>query len=206
MTTLMRNRPSFGKKTRALAAAVAVTAGLSVTACTSDDDAADDDGAATETTAEQTEDSAPMPTAEELGGIIDRAVDPELSAEEKVDTVENGEEAAELFDVMTASQQDSGATFEVVEPVLQGMVPDTVQVTMNMVAPEEEPQPIQGVEFVHEDGQWKLSQSWACTLVSNVAPDQVPASCEPFLDEVPDEELPEGDMPAEDVPAEEPAA
>lgn len=202
MTTLMRNRPSFGKKTRALAAAVAVTAGLSVTACTSDDDA--DDGSAGQTTAEQTQETEPLPTAEELGVIIDRAVDPELSAEEKVDTVENGEEAAELFDVMTASQQDSGASFEVVEPVLQGLQPETVEVTMMMHVPEQEPQQIQGVEFVQQDGQWKLSQAWACTLVSNVAPDQVPASCEPFLDDAPDEGMPEEDMP-EDMPAEEPA-
>ncbi|WP_312978162.1 hypothetical protein [Corynebacterium sp.] len=184
------------KRTRAIAAAVALTAGLSATACSSDD--ADDNNTAAETTAEQTTEQTPLPTAQELGEILDRAVAPDIPADEKADTVENGEQAVELFDVMTASKQESGATFEVIDPVMPGIVENTVETTMNMTLPDQEPQLIQGVKFVNDNGQWKLSQEWACTLVSNVAPDQVPETCAPFLEDAP---APEGDAPAQDAPA-----
>ncbi|MGN0095767.1 MAG: hypothetical protein ACI38U_06855 [Corynebacterium sp.] len=185
------------KRTRAIAAAVVLTAGLSATACSSDDA---DDNTAAETTAEQTTEQTPLPTAQELGEILDRAVAPDVPAEEKADTVENGEQAVELFDVMTASKQESGATFEVIDPVMPGTVENTVETTMNMTLPDQEPQLIQGVKFVDDNGQWKLSQEWACTLVSNVAPDQVPDTCAPFLEDAPapagDAPAPEGDAPA----------
>lgn len=184
------------KRTRAIAAAVALTAGLSATACSSDD--ADDNNTAAETTAEQTTEQTPLPTAQELGEILDRAVAPDIPADEKADTVENGEQAVELFDVMMASKQESGATFEVIDPVMPGIVENTVETTMNMTLPDQEPQLIQGVKFVNDNGQWKLSQEWACTLVSNVAPDQVPETCAPFLEDAP---APEGDAPAQDAPA-----
>ena len=179
------------KRTRAIAAAVAVTAGLSVTACSSDD--ADDN--ASETTAQETVEQAPLPTAQELGEILGRAVDPGVPAEEKADTVENGEQAVELFDVMMKSQQESGATFEVVDPILPGITPQEVTATMNLIQPDAEPVRMDGVKFVNDNGQWKLSQEWACTLVSNVAPDQIPDSCAPFLEDAP-APAPEGEAPA----------
>lgn len=188
------------KRPRALAAVIALTAGLSVTACSSDDS---DDGSS-DTTAAQTTETTPLPDAQELGDILARAVDPGVPAEEKADTVENGEEAVDLFDVMIQSQQESGATFEVVDPILPGNTPQEVMATMNLIQPDAEPVRMDGVKFVNDNGQWKLSQEWACTLVSNVAPDQVPDSCAPFLEEAPDPAA-EQDAPAED-PAAEPAA
>ncbi|MGO1379764.1 MAG: hypothetical protein ACTH2Y_00760 [Corynebacterium sp.] len=188
------------KRPRALAAVIALTAGLSVTACSSDDS---DDGSS-DTTAAQTTETTPLPDAQELGDILARAVDPGVPAEEKADTVENGEEAVDLFDVMMQSQQESGATFEVVDPILPGNTPQEVMATMNLIQPDAEPVRMDGVKFVNDNGQWKLSQEWACTLVSNVAPDQVPDSCAPFLEEAPDPAA-EQDAPAED-PAAEPAA
>ncbi|WP_369803727.1 hypothetical protein [Corynebacterium sp. CNJ-954] len=185
------------KRTRAIAAAVVLTAGLSATACSSDDA---DDNTAAETTAEQTTEQTPLPTAQELGEILDRAVAPDVAAEEKADTVENGEQAVELFDVMIQSQQESGATFEVVDPILPGVTPQEVTATMNLIQPDAEPVRMDGVKFVNDNGQWKLSQEWACTLVSNVAPDQVPDTCAPFLEDAPapagDAPAPEGDAPA----------
>lgn len=188
------------KRPRALAAVIALTAGLSVTACSSDDS---DDGSS-DTTAAQTTETTPLPDAQELGDILARAVDPGVPAEEKADTVENGEQAVDLFDVMIQSQQESGATFEVVDPILPGNTPQEVMATMNLIQPDAEPVRMDGVKFVNDNGQWKLSQEWACTLVSNVAPDQVPDSCAPFLEEAPDPAA-EQDAPAED-PAAEPAA
>ncbi|MGP9725077.1 hypothetical protein ACT3SZ_13785 [Corynebacterium sp. AOP40-9SA-29] len=189
------------KRPRALAAVIALTAGLSVTACSSDDS----DDSSSETTAAQTTETTPLPDAQELGDILARAVDPGVPAEEKADTVENGEQAVDLFDVMIQSQQESGATFEVIDPILPGNTPDEVMATMNLIQPDAEPVRMDGVKFINDNGQWKLSQEWACTLVSNVAPDQVPESCAPFLEEAPDPAA-EQDAPAEDVPAAEPAA
>jgi hypothetical protein len=189
------------KRTRAIAAAVAITAGLSVTACSSDDEGGD---TAAETTTQQTTEQTAMPTAQELGEILARAMDPGVPAPEKADTVENGEEAVELFDVMMQSQQESGATFEVVDPVLPGITPQEVMATMNLLQPDEEPVRMDGVKFVNDNGQWKLSQEWACTLVSNVAPDQVPETCAPFLGDAP-APAPEGEAPAPEGEAPAPA-
>lgn len=189
------------KRPRALAAVIALTAGLSVTACSSDDS----DEGSSDATAAQTAESTPLPDALALGEILDRAVAPGVPAEEKADTVENGEQAVDLFDVMTASKEESGATFEVIDPVMPGLEPNTVETQINMTLPDQEPQLIQGVKFVDDNGQWKLSQEWACTLVSNVAPDQIPGSCAPFLEEAPDPAA-EQEAPAEDAPAQDPAA
>ena len=39
----------------------------------------------------------------------------------------------------------------------------------------------ENVEFIYQDETWKLSQSWACTLITNtVAPEQVPQMCLDF--------------------------
>lgn len=158
----------------------------------------------TETTATTTSEIAAIPTAMELNDVLARATDPNLPPEEKALTVEDGEEATELFDVMTRSKQESGAALEVVEPVLPGYAPDSVLAGVNFILPEQQPQLIEGVEFVNVDGQWKLSQTWACELVKNVAPDQVPPMCLPEGVEPPPP-APEGDPAAPDAPPAEPA-
>ncbi|MDN5723893.1 MAG: hypothetical protein L0H20_13015, partial [Corynebacterium sp.] len=112
------------KSTRLFAAAVAVSAGLSLAACSSDDDDSNgsDNAAGTTTAAENTQEIQP-PTAQELQDILDRAVDPAVPAEEKTDSVEGGEEAVELFDVMTRSKEESGATLQDVDPFMPGISP-----------------------------------------------------------------------------------
>ncbi|MFD5867662.1 hypothetical protein ACFWGD_03470 [Corynebacterium sp. NPDC060344] len=179
---------------------IAGATALSLAAC-------GDNGEGTEettTTTTSASEVAAFPTAMELNDILARATDPALPAEEKAQTVENGEDAAELFDVMTRSKQESGATLEVVEPVLPGYTPDAVLAGVNFILPEQPPQLIEGVEFRNIDGQWKLSQTWACTLVQNVAPDQVPPMCLPEGVEPPPP-APEGDPAAPDAPPAEPA-
>lgn len=136
---------------------------------------------AAETTATETTETAAapaLPTADELNGILAKATDPNVPLEEKVNTVQGGEQAPELFEVMAASQAESGAQFQVVNPVLPGYTPDSVLASVNFILPESEAQPAENVEFIYEDETWKLSQSWACTLITNtVAPEQVPQMC-----------------------------
>ncbi|MDY6049573.1 MAG: hypothetical protein SPI77_03265 [Corynebacterium sp.] len=119
-----------------------------------------------------------LPTAEDLNAVLKKATDPAVPVEEKVTTVQGGEAVPEIFPLMTQSQQESGANFTVVPPVLPGYAPDSVLTTVSFTLPGMAPQAADNVEFVNEAGTWKLSQQWACTLVENtVTPEQVPAMC-----------------------------
>ena len=170
---------------RISAAALATAAGLALAACSSDEEENNAPDSAATTQAESTEgseggDSATpeQPTAADLNAVLATATDPAASEEDKVATVQGGETAPELFETMAASKAETGATFEVVDPVLPGYAPQSVLATVNFSVPEEPGQTADNVEFVYEDGKWKLSQSWACTLITNtVAPEQVPAMC-----------------------------
>lgn len=136
---------------------------------------------ATTTASTSTTQAAPvaeLPSAAELNTVIQRAADPALPIEERQQTVQGGQTVPELFDVMSQSQSQSGATFQVVDPVLPGFEPNQVLAAVNLTAPGSEPTLINDVTFVHEDGHWKLSQQWACNLISSTLPqEQVPAMC-----------------------------
>ena len=191
------------KVPKLVAAAAAAVAGLalSLTACSEDSDT-------TETTASSqaaSSEAAPvaeMPTAEELNAVLQRAADPNLPIAERANTVQGGETTPELFDLMTQSQQESGANFQVVDPVLPGYTANSVLATVNFTRPNAESQLAEDVEFINEGGQWKISQSWACFLVSNtLAPEQVPDMCKTGAPaEAPAEQAPE-EAPAEQAPA-----
>lgn len=186
----------------------AVGLSLSLVACGDNGDTeADPDNQGT--TAEETSSSAPsveVPSADELNTVLATATNPEATPEERVGTVQGGAEVdPALFDTLIASQEESGAQFQVVDPVLPGYTPESVLATVNFTLPEREPNVAENVEFIWEDEQWKLSQSWACTLVTNtVPPEQVPAMCQdPSMGE--DAEAP-AEAPAEDEqPADAPA-
>ena len=120
-----------------------------------------------------------LPTAEELNGILVLAADSNAPIEQRTQTVQNGEAAPELFEVMAKSKMESGAEFQVVQPILPGYTPNSVLATVNLILPDREAQPAENVEFINENGSWKLSQTWACTLITNtVAPEQVPGICQ----------------------------
>lgn len=183
----------------------ALGAALAMSACSSDDGNGGTTSATgtVETTATDTttEAAAPaLPTADELNAILARATDPNVPLEEKVNTVQGGETAPELFETMAASQAESGAQFQVVNPVLPGYTPDSVLASVNFILPDSEAQPAENVEFIFEDGTWKLSQSWACTLITNtVAPEQVPQMCLDYSPAPVEEEV---EAPVEEAPAE----
>ena len=198
---------------KSVAVVAAVAAGLSLSACSSDDD----DSTVGTTSAAPTTQTTALPTAVELNDVLNRAVDPAVPSDQKADTVEGGDQALELFDVMTQSKEESGATLEVVDPVLPGILPDTASVTVNFLIPDRDPMPVSGVEFIRENDIWKLKREWACTLIENVAPDNVPPLCSADVAEELPEEIPEdapapegapaegapaGEAPAEEAPAE----
>lgn len=171
------------KTWKSVAVATVALAGLSLSACGSDDNAEDaaTSDQATTSSASSSAAAAPedeLPTPKELQGVLLKAVDPRVPVEEKVNSVVDGEQAPEIFEALTRSQQEAQAELEVVDPVLPGVLPDMAEATINLQAPERDPQVISGVEFVHEDGMWKLDTRWACTLVETVLPDKVPPMCQ----------------------------
>lgn len=198
-----------GHRTRTIAAALAVSAALVVTACSSDGD--EDAPASSATSAPTTTQAqAPLPTAAELGDLLNRALDPALPVEEKAGTVQDGAEAGELFDQMTRAAQDSGATFAVVDPVLPGDTPEIALATATLTLPEQDPITVDNAEFVKQDGEWKISRAWACTLVGQVAEggeENLPVFCggDPAPAPAPEEAPAENPAPVEEAPAPAPA-
>lgn len=164
-----------------VAAAAMIVASLSLSACSGDDKPAQTEKTTSATSKANPGKSAAaaQPTATDLNLILAKATDPAATVEEKTKTVQGGETAPELFETMTKSKAESGADFQVVDPILPGYTPDSVLATVNFTIPGREPQSAENVEFINEDGTWKLSQSWACTLIKNtVDPSQVPPMCE----------------------------
>lgn len=201
------------KSIKLSAAILALGASVSLAACSSsDEDAANSSSAAKptgETSASQVV-STEMPSVEQLNEILTKASDPNVPQEEKVQLVQGSETAPELFDVMSQSQAESGATFEVVAPVIPGLVPDSALATVHINTPDGQQQTADQVEFIKEGGTWKLSQTWACVLVTNIVPpEEVPEMCADSAVDAPadaaDGEMPaEGEAPADaaDAPAE----
>ncbi|WP_018297066.1 hypothetical protein [Corynebacterium lubricantis] len=172
------------KKISALIAAFGLS--VSLVACSSDEGengtTEETSASAAETTASSSDapetETPDLPSAAELNDVLARATDSSLPMEDRVQTVQGGETAPELFDTMAMSQEESGANFQVVDPVLPGYAPNSVLTTVNFTQPDQATQLAENVEFIYEDGQWQLSQSWACTLITNtVEPDQVPEMC-----------------------------
>ena len=205
----MKYSSPAGRRTRTIAAALAVSAALVVTACSSDEEEDAPTSSATSAPA-TTQAQDALPTAAELGDLLDRALDPALPVEEKAGTVQDGAEAGELFDQMTRAAQDSGATFAVVDPVLPGDTPEIALATATLTLPEQDPITVDNAEFVKQDGEWKISRAWACTLVGQVAEggeENLPVFCggDPAPAPAPEEAPAENPAPVEEAPAPAPA-
>lgn len=164
---------------KATAVTFTVAAALALSACSSSDDSSSESSTSSSASSAASDAATQYPTAEELNAILAVATDPEAPIEEKVKTVQGSENAPELFETMTQAKVESGAEFQVVGSVLPGYDPTSeVLTTVMFQLPDRSEQETEGVEFVNTDGNWQLSQDWACILITNtVAPEQVPAMC-----------------------------
>ncbi|MFC5088007.1 hypothetical protein [Corynebacterium aquatimens] len=162
-----------------MAAAVACSAALALAACSQDEEK--DEGKGEGGNAPASSAAAPVappPTAEELNAVLVRAADPNLPMDQRVKSVQGGENAADIFARMTQIKEETGANFQVVPPILPGYTPNEVLATVNLTQPDQGPSKADNVTFVYEEGQWKLSQMWACTLIKNtLPPEEVPGMC-----------------------------
>lgn len=189
---------------KSLALIAAVSAGLTLSACGNDEENNTEETSASSSSEQPAPEDA-IPAAAELQGVLARAVDPNVPTDQKLDTVIGGHEAPELFDALTKAAVDSRAQFNVLDPVLPGMLPNVYTANVDLILPEAEPQQIQGVEFVRDtadENKVKLDRRWACSLVEAVLPDQVPPMCQADAAPAP---APEGEPAPAPAPEGEPA-
>ena len=153
--------------------------GLTFTLAACGDSTEEGDNGETTNQTESQEAAPELPSDEQLNEILAVATNPDAPMDERRATVSGGETVEEeLFHTLTQAQVESGAHFQVVPPVLPGYNSESILTTVTFSLPDSEPQQATDVEFVWEDGRWKLSQSWACTLVTNtVPPEQLPQMC-----------------------------
>lgn len=136
-----------------------------------------DDGRekAPEPTAQTSQTAAPVPSAADLTALLDRASDPAVPIEEKVNLVEGGAEAPELFDQIAALKQQQGATVTITN-AMPGDIPGTLLANAVIAQAGQQDINVQA-QFIQQNGQWQLQKSFACALITNAGL-QAPASCE----------------------------
>ena len=143
-------------------AGVAIAAALTMTACS------DDSGSTQRTTAQQTTTTAAAtptlapPTAAELNAALATAFDESVPVEQKAQLVQGAEADPELINQVAKAAKDAGATINVVDVTPTG--DDTVTAGVELVINGQNNPAT--VDFVAEDGVWKMSKSYACQLVT----------------------------------------
>ncbi|GAA1052707.1 MAG: hypothetical protein Q7T31_13465 [Dietzia sp.] len=141
-------------------------------ACGGDDDGGRETAPAPTATEQEV---AAVPTAEELTQLLARASDPAVPLEEKVDLVEGGAEAPELFDQIAALKAEQGADVTITGAA-EGDIPGTLIANAVIMQPGQEDINVQA-QFIQQGGQWQLQQSFACALITNAGLEP-PATCQ----------------------------
>lgn len=190
---------SFTRTATAIAGLALALGGL--TACSGDDDNGRETAAPAPTSSEAASDAVPSP--EELTDILNRASDPNIPVEEKVNLVQGGAEAPELFNEIARLKSENQATIEITGSA-RGDFPGTA--IGNAVIKQAGQQDINvQAQFVQVDGQWQLDKNFACALITNAGL-EAPASCGgaapvPAEGGAPAEGAPMEGAPAEGAPA-----
>ena len=145
-------------------AAVAIAAALTMTACSSEE-AEPAPKTTTSAKATTTTVEVALPTAAELNAKIATALDESVPSSEKVKFVEGADADPELINQVAAAAKAAGAQVEVVDPVTDSGS-DTATAPLAIVI---NGQPLAGgmnAVFVNLDGEWALSKTTACQIVS----------------------------------------
>lgn len=161
------------KTGRIAIAGLAAVAALTLTACGSDDSdsgtaAATSTTAAAETTEEAAADTPPVPSVADLNAQLQRALDPNVPNEEKLEMMQGAEADPELPSKLSQFYAQSGAVIEVTE--VQDFGSDIMakaNITLNGQTN------VADVPFVAEDGVWKVQQQWTCQMLGTA---QIPST------------------------------
>ncbi|MQY25542.1 hypothetical protein NRB56_10990 [Nocardia sp. RB56] len=159
---------------RVAVATLAVAAALGMSACGSGDKHSDSSStsskASTSANAAVAPTSAlpPVPTAAQLNQELSEALDPNVPADQKVQYLEDGQDALakdpDMLKKLTDAYQQNNAHIEVTDVTSLG---DTLTATVSFSVGGGAPQPAQ-VPFIAQDGKWKLQKSWACAGLQNL--------------------------------------
>ncbi|RVW05894.1 hypothetical protein EGT50_03690 [Rhodococcus xishaensis] len=140
-------------------AGVALAAALTMSACSNGDESPERT-TPTQTTTVAAPTMAP-PTPADLNANLAKVFDESIPLDQKVALVQGAAADPELINQVVAAAMQNNATIEVLDVTPTG--PDTVTAGVNLI--------INGqvnpatVDFVAEDGEWKMSQQYACQLV-----------------------------------------
>ncbi|MFI5717189.1 hypothetical protein [Nocardia sp. NPDC051750] len=152
--------------------AAALAAGL--TACGSDDGTGTPEtSAATSSVADPTTaaehdhdhgDSGDAPTAESLQATLEQITNPDVSVDDKVNLIVDGENRRGLLEQLNAALQSyRGITYQVAEVTVDG---ETATGQTTITSPTGQSAPPMPMTWQHEDDIWKLSDAAACVLLS----------------------------------------
>ncbi|QBJ96166.1 hypothetical protein ERC79_09410 [Rhodococcus sp. ABRD24] len=138
---------------------VMCAAALAMSACGDGGNQPSVPGPVTTTVMISTTPPIPAPTAAELNAILTKALDASLPAAEKVALVQGAAADPGLIDQVVAAAMANKVTVEVTEVTDLG--DGAVAATVTMIL-DGQPNPDAIMNFVAEDGVWKLSQDNAC--------------------------------------------
>ncbi|WP_425415092.1 hypothetical protein [Rhodococcus phenolicus] len=146
-------------------ATVALAAALTMSACSSDEGDSTTTTAKTTTATTTTAETAaypPVPTVEDLNAMLAKAFDETVPADQKTDLVEGSAADPGLIDQVAAAAKQAGAQVTVLD------VNDNENGTATAgIETKIGDQVATGtVDFVAEDGVWKLSKNSACGIVA----------------------------------------
>ncbi|MBF6348437.1 MULTISPECIES: nuclear transport factor 2 family protein [Nocardia] len=157
----------------AVATAAACTLALGITACGSDDDTgttATSSVAATTSASEHDPgdddrhgDSADAPTAQSLQSILEQITNPDVTVDEKVNLIVDGEERRGQLEQLNAALQNyRGLSYTVADITVDG---DTATGQTTITSPRGGSAPPAPFTWEEDDGAWKLSDAGACQLL-----------------------------------------
>lgn len=157
----------------AAATAAAVALALGSTACGSDDDtgttAASSVAVTTSASAHdhgddpEHGDSADAPTAQSLQSILEQITNPDVTVDEKVNLIVDGENRRGLLEQLNAALQNyRGLSYTVTDITVEG---DTATGQTTITSPRGGSAPPAPVSWEEDDGAWKLSDDGACLLL-----------------------------------------
>ncbi len=155
---------------RIAVATLAVVAALGMSACGSGDKDGDSKPkTTTKAAATSAENVPPVPTVADLNQELSQALDPNVPAEQKVQYLEDGQQALQqdpqMIQKLTDAYQQNNAKIEVTNVTYLGgdTLTATANFSVNGGAPSEA-----SVPFVAQDGKWVLQKSWACAGIQNL--------------------------------------
>ena len=157
----------------AVATAAAGALALGSTACGSDDGTgttATPSGAVTTSASAHDDsddhehgDSADAPTAQSLQSILEQITNPDVTVDEKVNLIVDGEDRrGQLEQLNAALQTYRGLSYTVADITVDG---DTATGQTTITSPRGGSAPPAPVTWEEEDGTWKLSDDGACLLL-----------------------------------------